>query len=361
MKPKHIKLFLCYKNFSKVSHIGLGVSALNTANTLQAQGVDVEVHSVKSSNELICLIQDRSPDERPTHVVMSAPWIPNNEWLAISRRFCNIKFVVNCHSNVGFLQADPNGVKVFIANAKLQQGSLNFHVSGNSMTFADWVTRTYSVPCLTLPNLYYLTGNTHMHKLPFHFGHSTLRIGAFGATRPLKNMQTMAAAALTVATETRTPLEFWISAGRLEGGGLTVLNAMKEMFDGIAGVRIIENSWQDWPSFRQTLRHMHLLMQMSYTESFNMVTADGVAEGVPSVVSTAIDWIPDHWAAHFDDAMDIARVARQLLTDVNTNQDGLAALEDHNQDGLRMWMRFLGLRQQWVKRAPIWVETPDVA
>ncbi len=31
---------------------------------------------------------------------------------------------------------------------------------------------------------------------------------------------------------------------------------------------------------------MHLLLQPSYTESFNMVTADGVAEGVASVVST---------------------------------------------------------------------------
>jgi hypothetical protein len=32
---------------------------------------------------------------------------------------------------------------------------------------------------------------------------------------------------------------------------------------------------------------MHLLIQVSYTESFNMVTADGVLEGVPSVTSDA--------------------------------------------------------------------------
>lgn len=352
-------LYLCYKNFARVSHIGLGVSALNTANVLQAKGVQVQVHPVKSAQDLTCLIERANP--KPTHVVMSAPWISNQDWAFITRRFCHIKFVVNCHSNVGFLQADPSGVKVFIENAKLQQGSLNFHVSGNSSTFSNWVQSTYSVPCLTLPNLYYLTGHTHMIKHPFQFGGAVLRIGAFGATRPLKNLQTMAAAALTISTETRTPLEFWISAGRLEGGGLTVVKAMREMFDGIRSARIIENTWQSWPDFRQTLRHMHLLMQMSYTESFNMVTADGVAEGVPSVVSTAIDWIPDHWAAHFDDAPDIARVGRQLLTDVNTPRDGLMALEDHNQDGIRMWMRWLGLYQQWVKKAPIWQETADVS
>ena len=52
---------------------------------------------------------------------------------------------------------------------------------------------------------------------------------------------------------------------------------------------------------------MHLLMQPSYTESFNVVTADGVAEGVPSVVSDAIDWAPDNWKAPVDDAHAMAR------------------------------------------------------
>lgn len=354
-----MKLLLCYKNFSRVSHVGLGVSALNTAKVLRAQGVNVDILSVSSPMDLINRLRCHQP--QPTHVVMSAPWVTNQDWGQITRLFPDIKFVVNCHSNVGFLQADPNGVKVFVENAKQQQGSLNFFVSGNSVTFSNWVESTYKVPCLVLPNLYHLTGHTHMHKQPFQFGHATLRIGAFGATRPLKNLQTAAAGALTIATETRTPMEFWISAGRLEGGGQTILRAIKEMFDGVPGVWIKEVTWQDWPSFRQTLRHMHLCMQMTFTESFNMVTADAIAEGVPSVVSGAIDWVPEHWEAHFDDPMDVARVGRQLLTDVNTTRDGLEALVDHNQDGIVQWMKFLGLTRQWVKKAPIWVETPDVA
>jgi hypothetical protein len=34
---------------------------------------------------------------------------------------------------------------------------------------------------------------------------------------------------------------------------------------------------------------VHLLLQPSFTQSFNVVTADGVHQGVPSVVSDAID------------------------------------------------------------------------
>ena len=37
---------------------------------------------------------------------------------------------------------------------------------------------------------------------------------------------------------------------------------------------------------------MDLLISFSYTESFSMVTADGVAEGLASVASDAIDWAP---------------------------------------------------------------------
>ena len=66
-----------------------------------------------------------------------------------------------------------------------------------------------------------------------------------------------------------------------------------------SNVKLVENGWQSWPKFRQSVAHMHLLLQPSYTESFNMVTADGVAEGVPSVVSHAIDWAPEHWKARW--------------------------------------------------------------
>jgi len=84
-----------------------------------------------------------------------------------------------------------------------------------------------------------------------------------------------------------------------------------------------------------------LLLQPSYTESFNMVTADGVAEGVPSVVSEAIDWAPEHWKAKSDDVLDIARIGRHLLSDTRAAHDGYEALQHHNCEGLKAWMGYL--------------------
>ena len=79
-----------------------------------------------------------------------------------------------------------------------------------------------------------------------------------------------------------------------------------------------------WAKFRQLVGSMHLLLQPSFTESFNVVTADGVHQGVPSVVSDAIDWAPARWQANPDDAEDLVRVAQYLLKTPQAVDDGQA-------------------------------------
>ena len=97
----------------------------------------------------------------------------------------------------------------------------------------------------------------------------------------------------------------------------------------------------DRPQFRRTVRHMHLLLQPSYTESFNVVTADGVAEGVASVVSEAIEWAPDSWKAPVDDAHAMAAVGRKLLSSRRAPRQGLSALRRHNRRAIEMWRGYL--------------------
>jgi hypothetical protein len=252
-------------------------------------------------------------------------------------KFPSTHFAVNCHSNVGFLQADTNGVRLLREGLDIEAGAWNFHIAGNSSKFCRWVTDTYQAPCTYLPNLYFLEG---VPLSPRTYSGGTLRIGAFGATRPLKNFMSAAAAAIEISNRLRTDIELWVSAGRQEGGG-GILDAVRAMTAGLVNVKLVESGWQSWPAFRRTVRHMHLLLQPSYTESFNMVTADGVAEGVPSVVSDAIDWAPPHWKAHADDVFDIARVGRHLLYDRHAVEDGWRALERHNHEGLTAWKRFL--------------------
>lgn len=330
------RLILAYKNFAanrNISHIGLGVAALNTAKSLRKKGVAAEVWPIVNAAELRSRL-----DHSISHVVVSAPWIPTVEWQRITSDFPNIRFAVNCHSNVGFLQADTNGVKLVREAMEIERSAWNFHIAGNSRKFCRWVRDTYSVPCTYLPNLYYLE-NSSAPVRPLYQG-GTLRIGAFGATRPLKNFMSAAAAAMEISTRVRADLELWVSSGRTEGG-MGVLDAVRAMTSGLPNVKLVEGGWQSWAKFRGTVAHMHLLLQPSYTESFNMVTADGIAEGVASVVSDAIDWAPEHWKACADDVTEIARAGRHLLSDRHAAEDGFNALVRHNQDGLQAWEQFL--------------------
>jgi hypothetical protein len=331
------RVILAYKNFAasrNISHIGLGVAALNTAKTLRAHGVAAEVWPIISAADLRARL-----DSTVSHVITSAPWIPSPEWQRMTADYPDVVFAVNCHSNVGFLQADSNGVKLVREGLDIERGTFNFHIAGNSRRFCRWLRAAYEAPCAYLPNLYYLESQPLIARTLFRGG--TLRIGAFGATRPLKNFMSAAGAALEIATRLRTKLELWVSAGRTEGGN-GIMNAVRAMIDGLPQVKLVENGWQSWPGFRTTVRHMHLLLQPSYTESFNMVTADGIAEGVPSVVSEAIDWAPKSWSAPCDDALEIARVGRNLLSDPFAAADGFQALKAHNADGLASWKQYLG-------------------
>jgi hypothetical protein len=331
-----VQVVLAYKNFAanrNISHIGLGVTALNTAKSLRAEGIDAEVRAIVSAADLRASLRA----EGATHVVISAPWIATADLALLSAEFRDTQFAVVCHSNLGFLQADPNAMRLVREGLELRRTAPNFRMSANCERLSRWVPAAYGVPCDELPNLYHLES-----PAPARAGYSggTLRIGAFGATRALKNLLTAAGSALQIANRLRADLEFWISSGRNEGAG-SVVEAVRQMLHGVPNVKLVENGWQTWPQFRQTVRHMHLLLQPSYTESFNVVTADGVAEGVPSVVSDAIVWAPQSWKAPVDDAGAMARVGEKLLKSRWAVRRGLAALKAHNARGLGLWRDFL--------------------
>jgi len=323
-KP-HVIIF--YKNFAgpNVSHIGLGVAGLNNAKILNRQGIGASVFSIRSAKELEAYIVG---EPQTTHVVISAPWIDIPELNRLVIRWPHIQWTVNCHSNVGFLQADAKGVELVRKYIAYEQNSINFRISGNSRKFVRWLREAYGSDAFYLPNMYYLDKNKSNRKT---YSGGVLRLGCFGATRPQKNLMSAAGAALELREWFQTDVELWLSAGRTEGGGNTILNAIKAMLNGIPGIKIVFNSWNTWPDFKRVVGKMHCLLQPSYTESFNMVTAD------------AIDWVPDYWVAKMDDVNDIARVARQLIVDPRAAYDGLTHLEQHNRDSFEVWEEYLGI------------------
>ena len=189
-----MSVVLAYKNFAanrNISHIGLGVAAINTAKVLRRENIKTDVSPILNAADL----RQKLNSAPAKHVIVSAPWIPTADLQALSNGFPDTHFAVNCHSNVGFLQADRNGVKLMREVMELKTGTSNVHMAGNSRRFCSWVKSAFGVPCAYLPNLYYLDGY-QARQMPWRGG--TLRIGVFGATRPLKNLMSAAGAALEI-------------------------------------------------------------------------------------------------------------------------------------------------------------------
>ena len=241
-----MNLLLVYKNFAvnaHISHIGLGVSALNTAKVLKRHGLDVNVRAINMVSDLDTFLSQH-PDI--THVVISAAWIPALDLGNLVVKYPQIEFASNIHSNVGFLQADANGVDLLRRYVHLARELLNFRVGGNNLDFVDWLSEAYSTEAQYLPNLYDLD-STVMTNKPLYNG-GTLRIGAFGASRPLKNFMTAAGAAISISKELRVPVEFWMNSGRPEGGG-SIQRAIEALLRYQPNVSLHLLNWCAWPEF----------------------------------------------------------------------------------------------------------------
>lgn len=332
-----MKIGLFYKNFSAhagISHIGLGVSALKNAEYLNKHGYDARVYAAKHNIDVVEAIRKHEL----THVVIAAPWLSAVDVDTMVRHFKHVQFAIISHSNIGFLQADPGALKMLRQYALIAEEVSNLRVGGNSFIFANWFQEVYGSPLLALPNLYTFDEKpTERHRCD-----DVIRIGSFGAIRPQKNVMTSAAAAVLLARRIGRQVEFHVSTGREDGGGSVILNAVRQMLTQVKGIELVERHWSDWREFKRIVRSMDILFQVSYTESFNMVTADGVNEGVPTVTSDAIVWVPKDWMAHADDVYSVLSVAERLLTHREEEAEkGRKALHHHNQIGFQFWKEFL--------------------
>lgn len=346
MKQKHelsvVIFYKNYRNYHGISHVGLGVSALNNCKVLNAIGIKTRVVPIETPEDLGKFLEQQT--QLPTHVIIQAPWIPAGILGQYAAKFHDVQFAAVCHSNVGFLQVEPNAIKLMKEYLSLEAETPNFHTAGNSEIFCQWIENSYEMPCTYLPNMYYLHHKHSGRKRVWNNIGGVLKIGIFGATRIQKNIVSGVAAGIEIASETGAPTEIWINGNRDDGGKKisdTVRDAAKALCAGLPNVKLIEYPWASWDAFKRVIGSMNLLMQLSYSESFNMVTADGASEGVASVVSDAITWAPKEWQAQVDDVNNIARVGVALLNDPEAATKGFDALRKHNKQSELEWVEYL--------------------
>lgn len=342
MRREDVRLALVFKDFAafiRTSCVGLNVAGFTTAKVLNKNGIETVVFPVRHNVDIVHAIDRYNETHKRglTHVVISAPWLSVFDLRRLIENFKDIQFVILSHSNVGFLQADPWGVFLLRQYHKLAEKHDNLKVGGNSERFVDWMLKAYSKDTVFLPNLYPV--DDEPIEKPVWDGVSTIKIGAFGAIRPEKNFMTAAAAAVAIQNGLGANVELHMSAGGEGERGYTS-SAIDQMCED-TGITVIRHAWDFWDRFIQLVASMDLMLQVSYTESFNLITADGISVGVPSVVSPAITWCPTSWKADPDDAIEVAEIGIKLLTDAKERGKGIKALRKHNARSLHHWIEYL--------------------
>lgn len=329
-------IILCYNDFQTkgFSHRGLGINCLNTAKCLRAAKIQCNVHAINTATDISKIL---AADPTITHVVIEAAFISADNMGVLVYANPNVEFTCRIHSQVAFLTVEAGAIMLIRQYIQLQDSTLNFKLAVNSDRLGTFLEQSYAGEVLFLPNLYWLT---NQQNRVWHSPAKTLSIASFGAIRIQKNHIAAASASLMIAAIHKKHLNFYISVSRVEHGK-GVVQSIENLFSGVSYATLIQVPWSNWSDFLRIIGNMDLHMQLSTTETFNITTADAANSLVPTVSSSALDWVPRSWIADPDNPSDIARVGWHLLNDPHAGHDGLVALKRYNAMSLGKWMMWL--------------------
>jgi hypothetical protein len=345
MKPNKLKILTVFKNPQidepTACHQGLGVTATRLTLAFKSLGLDADCFPVKNGEYLW---QKLSTDWKEyNHVILCAPFIDATFLKKLFSFFKNKKFALIYHSNLGFLTQDRFAVLSLGLYFELEESCPNFRIATNCLEFSKSIEQATGKKFLYLPNLFPLPNK--MPSKHFIWTHKhTLNIGLFGAARILKNWLTAGVATMIISKTLQAETFLHINTSRDENAG-NLRENLRSLIDLNPHVHIIEVPWLGHEKFLEYLPKLDLLMQPSFTETFNNVTAEGVSCTVPSVVSDAIVWAPENWKARSDSATDVARVGLNLLHDSDSYKNGWKKLKDYNEKAIEEWFKWFEIKK----------------
>lgn len=230
---------------------------------------------------------------RPTHVIIEALWVVPSKFEILSRLHPKVTWIIRLHSELPFIANEGMAMDwiaeyakypnlVIGANAPRMFEEVKIFLRSIGYSGADICKKvTY------MPNFY----PQGMTKKKFELKDNTINISCFGAVRPLKNHLLQAVAAVKFANKIGCKLRFHINGTRLEMKGEPVLNNLKGMFKHLEGKHeLVSHEWMNRDDFLKLCSTMDIAMQVSFSETFNIVAADQVVQGVPIVISREVPW-----------------------------------------------------------------------
>ena len=343
-----VRLLLVYAVSAPIlpgSDAGLSNIVIDTMKVLRRAGVHCEAWGVKDAQHLIALLdaQDWSNPRPITHIVVNPPlgYYHPHMFREMAFRWPNVEFVQLNHSGMAYISINHNAFEVIRDLLDLEVSSHNFLVAGNNPRYTSWISSAFGRQALLLPNLY--DTSTYINPVIRRQDYDPLRIGSFGEARPWKNQLIAAEAALALGRRLGVKVHLYVNQERWPNTpSQQQADARAQLYRNLPAAKLISVPWHPWPKFRKIVGSMDILLSPSFDETFCCVCADGIAEGVPSVVSGAMEWCPRSWQAEPWQWSDIVARAVSLLYDkVAEVHSARNALDAYVTNGLRCWLEYL--------------------
>ena len=319
---------------------GMFNSATFVSDMLNSQGIAAKVVVVVDNN---CIDREVTAFGA-THVFIEGYWVVPEKFSELIPLHPDTDWIVRCHSEIPFLAQE--GIALDWTYGYLKRG---VKVAGNSPRIVsdlrvianqidnEWTRDTIEIMCPYLPNYYPID-----KMMSYEASHDSdyLDIGCFGAIRPLKNHLMQAIGAIRYADSLKKKLRFHVNQGRIEMNGANTIKNLKALFAGSTNHELVEHPWTGHDEFLTIIRGMDLCMQVSFTETFNIVTADAVSVGVPVVMSPEIWWASGPFASP-NDSVDIfnklQHIHRFAFNVVHQNQEDLRI---YSRGSVRKWLEY---------------------
>jgi glycosyltransferase involved in cell wall biosynthesis len=256
---------------------GLFNSAKFVNEMLQTNDVDSTLVQVVDNNEIdkYCSIH------KPDIVIIEAIWVVPSKFEILQKLHPNIKWIIRLHSELPFLANEGIAITWLKEYVKYK----NVYIGSNSIYLIDALSPYLNTNIIYLPNYYKVTMDKPTPKIS-----DDINIGIFGAIRPMKNTLTQAVAAINYADSINKKLILHVNSGRVEQKGDNVLKNLKALFID-SKHELVEHGWLKRDAFIDLVSKMDICLQVSLTETYNIVAADAISTGVPVVTSNEIPFV----------------------------------------------------------------------
>lgn len=303
------------EDFNAQTHnkIGLTTGLYNSASF-----VNDMLNEAKIESKMVVVTDNNDIDRevtayKPTHVIIEAVWVIPSKFYELQKLHPEVTWIIRIHSEMPFMANEGMSMGWFGDYSEYK----NVVIAVNSPRMLRevrvylaiknrWNKDTVERKVIYLPNYY---PQTYQKPKKIDREAEEINIGCFGAVRPLKNQLLQLLASIEFAERIGKRVTFHVNAGRVEMKGEPVLHNMRGVFEHMypRGHRMVTHQWKTREDFLQICRAMDIGMQVSLSETFNIVAADFVSQGVPVVTSKEIPWSFYKFNADPVDSKDIVR------------------------------------------------------